>query len=588
MISGQDNECQIAKPKWVVRSASYNHAKLLADELNISLVTAKVLTQRVGNDVEKARNFINPVLTTMLSPFLMRDMEKAANRIVQAIRKKEKIIVFGDYDADGVTATAVLMTVFSELGANISHYLPSRMEEGYGISDSFIEYAKNSGTSLIVTVDCGTSENENIEKLNSMGINVVVSDHHEPGGQDLPNAFAVINPKRDDASYPFRDLTGAGVAFKLAWAVCETYTGNEKVGKTLQEALLSVLPFVTIGTIADVAPMTGENRVMVSFGLNRIGSSFPGLRALLQVSRVDPVKATSRDIGFAIAPRLNAAGRLGAADLALNLLIAKDDKEAEELAVVLDNKNKERQALCQETLKHARGIVEREYNVGKDSVLVVCADEWHEGVIGIVAGRLSDDYNLPVAVISFNSEGKGKGSARGVPGLNLYKAISFSRDRLLTFGGHEQAAGFAIDKSEIDAFRQELDQQCRKQIEANKIEHSLNIDCEVDLTEVNDSLLRELKMLSPFGEGNPQPLFLCRGIRVSGTPRLMGKDNKHFTFNATKNRTAYRAVVFNNIKPLEMIDKGTRKWDIVFSLNFNDFYDPPRLELRIIDMQPAK
>ncbi len=588
MISGQDNECQIAKPKWVVRASHNEYAKIIAEQLNISRVTAKVLAQRVGNDLQKAKNFINPVLSTLLSPLKMRDMAIASKRIVQAIRNKEKIIVFGDYDADGVTATAVLVTVFAEMGANVSHYLPSRMEEGYGISTSFIEHAKNSNTSLVVTVDCGTSENENIDKLNALGIDVIVSDHHEPGGQDLPNALAVINPKRDDASYPFRDLTGAGVAFKLAWAVCEAYTGNEKVGKTLQEALLSVLPFVTIGTIADVAPMTGENRVMVSFGLNRIGSSYPGLRALLQVSRVDPSKATSRDIGFAIAPRLNAAGRLGAADLALNLLISKTDEEATELATILDNKNKERQALCQETLKHARDIVDREYNVEKDSVLVVCADQWHEGVIGIVAGRLSDDYNLPVAVISFNSEGKGKGSARGVPGLNLYKAISFSRNRLLTFGGHEQAAGFAIDKSEIDAFRKELDQQCRKQIEANKIEHTLNIDCEVDLTEVNDSLLRELRMLAPFGEGNPQPVFICRGIRVSGSPKLMGRENKHFTFNAAKNRTAYRAVVFNNIKPLEIIDKGTRKWDIVFSLNFNDFYDPPRLELKIIDMHPAK
>ena len=588
MITGQDNECQAAKPRWVVRSGRDADAKLLAEQLNISRVTAKVLALRVGNDIQKARNFINPLLSTLLSPFKMRDMDVAAKRIVEAIRAKEHIIVFGDYDADGVTATAILITILAELGANVSHYLPSRMEEGYGISEAFIEHARSTATSLVVTVDCGTSENDNIDKLNALGIDVVVSDHHEPGGQDLPNALAVINPKRDDASYPFRDLTGAGVSFKLAWAVCEVYIGSEKVGKPLQEALLSVLPFVTIGTIADVAPMTGENRVMVAFGLNRIGSSFPGLRALLHVSRVDPAKATSRDIGFAIAPRLNAAGRLGAADLALNLLVAKSDEDGEELATILDNKNKERQALCQETLKHARDIVDREYNVEKDSVLVVCADEWHEGVIGIVAGRLSDDYNLPVAVISFNSEGKGKGSARGVPGLNLYKAISFSRDRLLTFGGHEQAAGFAIDKSEIVAFKRELDQQCRKQIEKNKIEYTLDIDCEVDLTDVNDSLLRELKMLAPFGEGNPQPIFLCRGVRVSGTPRLMGRENKHFTFNATKNRTAYRAVVFNNIKPLEMIDRGIRKWDIVFSLNFNDFYDPPRLELRIIDMQPVK
>lgn len=574
-----------AKLRWVLKPKDEDRVAKISEQLGISKVIATILSQRITGDIDEVKKFMNPRLTDMLPPSAMRDMDIGAKRIAQAIRQKERIIIFGDYDADGVTATAVLLSVFKSLHANVSHYLPSRMEEGYGLSQAFVDMAITEKVGLIVTVDCGTSEIDKIKSLMDAGVDVIVTDHHEPGGQDLPAALAVINPKRDDASYPFRELTGAGVAFKVAWGVCQEMAGSEKVGDTLQSSLLSVLPFVAIGTIADVAPMIGENRVMVSYGLKHIGDT-PGLSALLDVARVNPKKASSRDIGFAVAPRINAAGRLGEAELALKLLVEQDSQKAATLAKELDDKNKERQALCQKTLKDARAIVEREYDVGDAPVLVVCADEWHEGVIGIVAGRLSDDYNLPVAVISFNAEGKGKGSARGVSGLNLYEAINYSRERMITFGGHEQAAGFSIDRSEVEAFKAEITEQCREQIRKRRIEPKMEIDCEVDLTEVNDSMVRELAALAPFGEGNKQPTFLCKGVRVSGTPRLMGRDDQHFTFNASQNRTAYRAVVFNNTAPLEAIDSGRRSWDIVFSLNFNDYYEPPRLELRVRDMRP--
>lgn len=523
----------------------------------------------------------------------MRMMDLAAARVARAVRNKEKIVVFGDYDADGVTATAVVLRILQALGHPSEHYLPSRMEEGYGMSAAFVQRAIEQKFDLVITVDCGTSEGEKIKTLMDAGVDVVVSDHHEPGGQALPPAHAVINPKRDDATYPFRELTGAGVAFKLAWALCEEMVGGPgcKVGPELQNALLSVLPLVAIGTIADVAPMVGENRIIVSYGLGVIaaGEAGAGLNALLEVARVSAQQATSRDIGFSIAPRLNAAGRLGEADLALNLLLADDPDVALKLALELDEKNRARQALCQKTLKRARELVEETTDLQNDSVILVCADDWHEGVIGIVAGRLSDDYNLPAAVVSFNNgEKKGKGSARGVPGLNLYEAINRSREKLITFGGHEQAAGFTIAREQVDIFRKELNENCRQQITERSISPKLEIDAEVCLSDLNDGLVRELQSLAPFGEGNPAPLFLCRDIRVSGTPRLMGKESKHFTFNASQNRTAYRAVVFNDITPLEEIDRGRRRWDIVFSLNFNDFYDPPRMELRIKDMHPVE
>lgn len=558
------------------------------------MVTAGILAQRIPDaSLDEVRSFLRPALKELTPPRQMRRMDVAAARLARAVRNKEKIVVFGDYDADGVTATAVMLRIFQALGHPAGHYLPSRMEEGYGISHAFVARSIEQKVGVVVTVDCGTSEIEKVKTLMDAGVDVIVSDHHEPGGQELPPAFAVVNPKRDDATYPFRELTGAGVAFKLAWALCEEMVGGPgcKVGPELQQALLSVLPLVAIGTIADVAPMVGENRILVSYGLGVIaaGEAGAGLNALLEIARVNPQQTSSRDIGFSIAPRLNAAGRLGEAGLALNLLLADSAECAQALALELDDKNRTRQALCQKTLKRAREIVDETTDLTRDSVILVCADDWHEGVIGIVAGRLSDDYNLPTAVVSFNNnDNKGKGSARGVPGLNLYEAINRSRERLLTFGGHEQAAGFTIARDQVDNFRRELNENCRQQIAERSLSPKLEIDCEVGLSDLTDGLVRELQTLSPFGEGNPAPLFLCHDVRVSGTPRLMGKENKHFTFNAAQNRTAYRAVVFNDVSPLEEIDRGKRRWDIVFSLSFNDFYDPPRMELRIRDMRPVE
>lgn len=580
------------KPQWVLLPAQEGKAQEIAADLGINIITARILAQRLPDaSIDEVRAFLRPSLMAMTSPRRMRGMDIAAPRIAKAIKNREKIVVFGDYDADGVTATAVLLRIFQALGHPAAHYLPSRIEEGYGLSMAFVNSMIESGVNLVITVDCGTSEGEKIKLLMDAGVEVIVSDHHEPGGQELPPALAVINPKRDDATYPFRELTGAGVAFKLAWGICEEVVGGDKVGPALQKALMSLLPLVAIGTIADVAPMIEENRILVSYGLNVIaaGEAGAGLEALLEVSRVQAAQASSRDIGFAVAPRLNAAGRLGAADLALELLIEDDPERAMTLSLELDEKNRARQALCQKTLKRARELVESTTDLQNDSVILVCADDWHEGVIGIVAGRLSDDYNLPAAVVSFNGgEERGKGSARGVPGLNLYEAINHSRERLVTFGGHEQAAGFTITRAQVDTFRKELNEQCRQQIAERRLTPKLDIDCEVDLCELNDALVREMKLLAPFGEANPAPLFICRKVRVSGTPRLIGRENKHFTFNAAQNRTAYRAVVFNDVEPLERIDRGCRSWDIVFSLSFNEFYTPARLELRIKDMRPAE
>lgn len=573
--------------RWVLLPDPGSLADTWGEALHISPVTAAILAQRVGTeDLDDARAFLQPSLSHLHSPMDMVGMPAAARRIVSAIRAKERILVFGDYDTDGVTACAVLLRILRILGSEASSYLPCRLEEGYGLSTQFVEHVKAGQIDLVITVDCGTSDHDAIRSLVDAGIDVIVTDHHEPGDQPLPDATVVVNPKRVDSTYPFRDLVGVGIAFKLAWAVCEEFMGQPRVGDRLQQTLLSLLPIVAVGTVADVAPLVGENRILVRYGLRACAQASAGLQALLDVCRVDPQTITVRDIGFVVAPRINAAGRLGNADLALQLLVEEDPAAAAALARELDTINTERQSLCHQTMQDAIRTVNETHDLETTSAIVIAGDNWHEGVIGIVAGRLSDTYRRPVAVIAL-ANGKGKGSARSVPGLNLYDAISRSRHRMLTFGGHEQAAGFSIPREEIAAFREELNHHCATQIASRRIEPRLHIDRALDLGDLQPALLRELEMLAPFGEANPRPIFLCKRVKVVGHPRLIGKEKKHFSFNASQKGTAYRAVVFNHIEWVHEIDRGVRMWDIVFQTAMNDFYTPPRLELHIQDMRPS-
>ncbi len=560
----------------------------LAKAVGISPITASILLARIPNaDPESARAFLSPSLSNLTPPSQFMDVEKASARVAAAIKENQRIVIYGDYDTDGVTATTILVRLLRELSANVEFYLPCRMEEGYGISEAFVSMAIQTGVNLVVTVDCGVSEHEHIRAMTEAGIDVIVTDHHEPGETELPPAYAVVNPKRVDATYPFRELVGAGVAFKFGWAICQAYTGNEKVGSRLQEVLLSLLPYVAVGTIADVAPLIDENRILVTYGLRAMARTSAGLQALIITCGDDPTQLSSRDVAFHIAPRLNAAGRMGDARLALELLLTDDSEQARELATALDDKNRQRQQLCKTMVDEARAEAEAQHDLEHDAAVVVARKGWHEGVIGIVAGRLCDEYRRPVAVIALSEE-KGKGSARSIEGVNLYEAMSLSKERFLSFGGHEQAAGFSIAPDQVDSLRTELVEHCANQFEDRGVQHKLKIDREVRLGELNTGLARELSMLEPFGNGNDKPLFLCRNIHIAGTPRLMGRDQKHFSFNAAQDQIAYRALVFNNTSWMMEMDRGVRHWDIVFRAELNEFRGQCRLELGIVDMRPAQ
>ncbi|MDR3077940.1 MAG: DHH family phosphoesterase, partial [Planctomycetota bacterium] len=360
----------------------------MAEKLGISRIMATVVAGRVSPlTLENVQAFLKPSLNSLVSPWRMDDMDKAADRLVKAIRARQRVVVYGDYDTDGVTASALMIRACRAAGHSLGYRLPSRFEEGYGISSDFPRQAAEEGVDLVVTVDCGTSEGEKIDALARSGIDVIVTDHHEPGDRGLPGgALAVLNPKRNGSAYPFRELTGVGVAFKLAWAIYERLSGAPKIEPRLRASLLSLLPRAAIGTIADVAPLMGENRAIVHGGLKNMQGAIPGIAALMEVCRLGPGDPTARSVAFSLSPRLNAAGRMGNADLSLDLLIEDDPARARRLAESLDRHNAERQTLCQAILKEAEAEAEKSHDLLADDAIMVSHEGWHEGVIGIVAG----------------------------------------------------------------------------------------------------------------------------------------------------------------------------------------------------------
>ena len=579
----------MASARWLLKPDPGPVVEEIAEKFGVSHILATVIAQRVSPlTIEGVATFLRPSLKSLVSPWRMDDMDKAATRLADAIKDSQKVVVYGDYDTDGVTSCALLIRACRAAGYSLDYRLPSRFEEGYGISSDFAQKAVSEKIDLVVTVDCGTSEHENIKLMAENGVDVIVTDHHEPGDRELPQeAYAIVNPKRNDSAYPFRELTGVGVAFKLAWALYEKLSGSPKIEPHLRETLLSLLPLAAIGTIADVAPLVDENRVIVARGLKTMHSASPGISALLDICRLGTTDLTARSVAYSLSPRLNAAGRMGNADLSLELLVEDDPTKARRLAEMLDRQNAERQTLCQTILDEAAEEARQTHDVQNDPAILVARSGWHEGVIGIVAGRLSEIFGKPAAVISFpNGQDKGRGSARSINGLNLYQAMANSREHLLTFGGHELAAGFTVAKEGVEGLRHAFFRECASQIRENDIAPTLNIDAEIKLSDVNIRLVEEMELLRPVGQGNPEPKFLARGVRAAGNIQLMGAQRQHFHFNVAQGGMAYRAVVFNNLALIPILESaGRRPLDIVFTPALNTFYSPPRLELRIDDVR---
>ena len=561
-------------PSWHVAQENCAAAERLADA-GYPYLVSEVLASRGVERAEDAAEFLTQETTLTYSPFLMQDMDKAVERIAQAIAAGEKIAIFGDYDVDGITATCILVDYLKGRGADVVHYIPRRIEDGYGLSCDAIEGLRKGGATLLVTVDCGITGVDEVAFARSIGMDVVVTDHHECK-ETLPVASAVVDPRRSDCEYPFKHLAGCGVALKLVLALG---------GPDREEALFSrYCTLAAVGTVADVMQMTGENRTIVSRGLATLDrSDFIGLHALLKEAGLAGREISSVQIGFVLAPRINAAGRMGAADMAADLLLCQDPAKAEELAKALCALNRERQSVEQTIYSQAEAMIEA-LPEDQRRALVLASETWHQGVVGIVASRLSEKYSRPSFMIHLNGA-VGKGSCRSWGGFNLFAALESCSDLLLGFGGHELAAGFTIDAANIPAFRARMNQYAAEYWVGKAPESTLEID--VELHQPGRVTLQEVEALAalePYGSGNARPLFCLMGATLLRMQNV--GQNRHLKLRLGKGSAQFDGIFFSTNTAACGCQEGDRV-DAAFYLQVNEFRGSRTVQLQMVDIRPS-
>lgn len=487
----------------------------LSQELGISRILSQVLINRGLKTAQTAQDFLNANLSHILDPFSFSDMHKAAQLVKRAAKNKQKVMVFGDYDVDGITALALIKTSLSNLGLDVFCYLPHRIKEGYGLSKNILQLARERDIKLLITADCGTSSYDQIKELRSHNIEVIVTDHHEPPSSHPIEASAILNPKIKGSNYGYRDLAGVGVAYKFCQAIS---------GKNLAEDL----DLVSLGTIADVVPLTGENRVFVKEGLSRISQTKRlGLKALIDSSGIKNKKITTTFISYILAPRINASGRMDTADIALRLLLSDNKKEADELARVIETHNRQRQKIENKILEEAQSLIDKEINFKEHKIIVIAKEDWHAGVLGIVASKLADRLYRPTILISI-SEGLCKGSGRSIKNFHLFHALLECQEFLSSFGGHAHAVGLVITKDNISDFKNKINHLAREKLRLEDLLPSLDIDMELNFGDLNEKTITELEALEPFGTGNPEPLFYTRNLKLKGEPQVLGRETLKF------------------------------------------------------------
>jgi single-stranded-DNA-specific exonuclease len=552
-----------------------NKCKELSTGLGLPLVIGKVLLNRGISQIEEAKNFLNPNLNGLYDPFSLKDMEKGVDKVIQALKENEKMMIFGDYDVDGITSTSLMYLVLNKLGAQISYYLPNRLVEGYGLSEEGILEAERRGVKLIISVDCGVTAVNEVDFAREKGIECIITDHHEPA-ETLPKAWAIINPKQEGEEYKGKELSGVGVAFKFAQAIYRKLGQDEK---ELEEHL----DLVALGTAADIVPLIGENRILTRFGLSQVAkTSKPGLKSLIFISGLMGKEIGTGQVVFVLAPRINAVGRLGDAERAIKLLTTKDERLASEIARILDNENRKRKNIDEKTLEQALELVEEGVDLKKDKAIVLASTGWHQGVIGIVASRIAERFYRPTIMISIDGD-EGRGSARSIPGFHLFDALKECENLLLKYGGHKYAAGLSISSKEIDAFKDRF-----KQISANRLRDDdlipkLCVDAEIELEEINDELLSTLELFAPFGPGNLKPVFATRELEIAEEPYIVG--NNHLRLKVRKNGVVMDAIGFNLgdfAKPLAM--RGTSV-DLAYVVEVNIWNGNTKIQMRLKDLR---
>lgn len=556
--------------KWQIYEIDENKIKEIEEKYQINKLLATILINRNITQEEEIRLFLEPTRNDFHDPFLITDMKKAVERIIQAIQKQEKITIYGDYDVDGITSITVLKSFLEDRGIEVDSYIPNRLEEGYGLNKEAIGKIVEKGCQLMITVDCGISAVEEIAYANSFGIETIVTDHHEPGNE-LPQAIAVIDNKRKDSQYPFRELAGVGVVFKLIQAIGITLGLKE-------EEYLKYLDIVCVGTISDIVPLVNENRVIAKLGLMLIRQTRNiGLRSIINSSGY--TKIDSNSISFGIAPRINACGRMGKAEEALELLLCKNINHANELTKKLNEHNRVRQETEKDIFENAVQQIEKE-QLDKNNAIIVGGENWHHGVIGIVSSKITEMYFKPSILLSFEEDGLGKGSGRSIPGFDLHDALMQCGDTIEKFGGHSMAVGITVQKDKFLKFREAFE-KIASEAHMDEILPVIQVDSKIDVKDINKDMVESLKQLEPFGEGNRMPVFVFRNLKIDSIRAL--SEGKHLKLTLKDNNTIINAIGFNLGYLSEQYTIGD-KIDVVGVLEINSFNGVDSLQINLKDV----
>lgn len=564
--------------RWVITQLEQKEAvSNLMEILNVPEAIARLLAIRGISSFEDAKQFFRPSLNELYDPFLMKDMDRASERLSLAIRSNEKVLVYGDYDVDGTTATAIVYNFLKEFGVVVDYYIPHRFKEGYGMNPEGVQYAYEMGAQVIVSVDCGITAIEEAEEIKALGMDLIICDHHTVGAT-LPNAYAVLDPKREDCFYPFDGLSGAGVGFKLVQATLARLGLPAKIA-------YGYLDLLAVSIASDIVPIIDENRILMRAGLDRLRTNpRVGIQALMDHIRVPQAELDTKKIVFSIGPRINAAGRMGDASTAVNLLIAKDEPEAKLMARELESINAKRRNTDITTMNEAVEQIEEQLNMDRISALVLFNPDWHLGVIGIVASRLVDLYHRPTIMLS-EVDGKIKGSARSIRGFNIYEAILECEDLLEQFGGHEYAAGLTLKNGVLKEFRKRMNSKAVEELSGSSFEAELLVDAEINLSEIDGKFWKLLHQFQPFGPDNTKPLFASKGLSTVGVPTIVG--NGHLKLRLKQEDSPIFDAIGFNMHDLMPIVRDEKKFDIAYELEENTWNGNTTIQIHLRDIKES-
>lgn len=569
----------VLEKKWEYYPENFKLQNEMATSLKISSIVAHILINRGFTDIGSARTFLEASISGLHNPFLLKDIRIAISRLKEAIESEEKITIYGDYDVDGVTSIYILTTLIEELGGMVDYYIPHRLEEGYGLNKEAITKIHQNGTELLVTVDCGINAFEDVDYAKELGLDVIVTDHHEPPEERVP-ALAVINPKQNECKYPFTDLAGVGVAFKFGQGLVEDMLGEEASISYIER----FLDIVALGTVADIVPLIDENRIMVKHGLNRLSvTSNIGLKALMKVAGISKAQLDEDDISFTLAPRINAVGRMGQPEDGVKLLKSVNFEEALAIARRLEDENRIRKEMEAKVFEEAISFMEEQVHLDRERVIVVAGQDWHIGVVGIVASRICDIYYRPVILISLCEGEEGKASGRSIEGFNIYESLKVSSDLLVSFGGHEYAAGLSIEADKIDEFRDRINEYAMEVMREEDLIPKLRMDTSIGLEDATLLLVQELEALKPFGPENPRPILSCSELGILEYRRV-GSDNAHLKLKVSDGDVSIDAMGFNMGHVVEELFHESGSVSLAFSLELETWGGriAPQLHLKDI------